>query len=555
MSYPAGIPAAWYPDPSGRHQFRYWQGQSWTDAVADGGRTSSDPLPPVVPDAGTTDAQLAQTPAPEAPTVEPAPVEPVAAATTPDEPALMGPEPAEPVIAEPVAAEPVAAEPVAAKPVAAEPAEPGAATVVLGGAPVTTVVLDAGPPPAWMPPAEPAHPGPPPDPAQQQPGVGAQPGPFVRPFTGPQPVMPPGFVPPAPAGRRRRIWWIAPVAAVVVLLLVAVGVLWYVVARPGPGPERLAASSVTSRSVALTWSRPRTGKAPEQYVVRRNGTEVARTGTDATFQDTGLEPLTEYRYTVLAVVGGKKSSATDELKVHTHPANPTGVDSGEITPTSVVITWGAPPGPAPDNYVVQRDGVDVATVAGGTLTYMDSGLTPSTDVTYSVIALTKGERSDTAPLMHVTTKDPPVADARFQGAWNVTLKVTKNHGTKASVGDTDSAKWTFTPRCGSGACVVDLSGTLGSASFTMTLNRAGTLYRGQTQAKIAKCDSVLPTDTIAISLNVTAGGMSAGTWAVSNWTGSLTLSMPYVRSGNYYCPTQSADFSVTPDDVSAPPST
>jgi len=46
MSYPTGIPAAWYPDPSGRHQFRYWQGASWTDAVADDGRTASDPLPP-----------------------------------------------------------------------------------------------------------------------------------------------------------------------------------------------------------------------------------------------------------------------------------------------------------------------------------------------------------------------------------------------------------------------------------------------------------------------------------------------------------------------------
>jgi hypothetical protein len=367
--------------------------------------------------------------------------------------------------------------------------------------------------------------------------------------------MPPEFVPPAPAGGRRRIWWIAPIAAVVVLVLVGVGVLWYVVTRPGPSPERLTASSVTSRSVALAWSRPRTGKAPEQYVVRRNGTEIGRTGADATFQDTGLEPLTEYRYTVLAVVGGQKSSPTDELKLHTHPANPTEVNSGDITPTSVVITWSAPPGPAPEKYVVQRDGADVATVAAGTLTYTDSGLTPATEVTYSVIALTKGERSDTAPALHVTTKEPPVADARFQGAWNVTMKVTKNNGTKLNVGDTDSARWSFAPRCGSGACVVDLSGTLGTTPFTMTLNRAGGLYRGQTQAKIAKCNGAQPTDTIAISINVTGGGMSAGTWSVSNWTGSLTLSMPYVRSGNYYCPTQSADFSVTPDSVTAPSTT
>lgn len=37
-------PAAWYPDPEGRHQFRYWDGSRWTDDVADGGVASIDPL-------------------------------------------------------------------------------------------------------------------------------------------------------------------------------------------------------------------------------------------------------------------------------------------------------------------------------------------------------------------------------------------------------------------------------------------------------------------------------------------------------------------------------
>ncbi|HET7762787.1 MAG TPA: DUF2510 domain-containing protein [Phycicoccus sp.] len=34
----------WYPDPTGRHQFRYWDGSGWTAHVADGGVASSDPL-------------------------------------------------------------------------------------------------------------------------------------------------------------------------------------------------------------------------------------------------------------------------------------------------------------------------------------------------------------------------------------------------------------------------------------------------------------------------------------------------------------------------------
>ncbi|MEX0835750.1 MAG: DUF4190 domain-containing protein [Nitriliruptor sp.] len=39
-------PAAWHPDPSGNHEYRYWDGQRWTDHVADGGVAGTDPLPP-----------------------------------------------------------------------------------------------------------------------------------------------------------------------------------------------------------------------------------------------------------------------------------------------------------------------------------------------------------------------------------------------------------------------------------------------------------------------------------------------------------------------------
>jgi hypothetical protein len=37
--------AAWAADPSRRHQWRYWDGKTWTDNVADNGQQSRDPLP------------------------------------------------------------------------------------------------------------------------------------------------------------------------------------------------------------------------------------------------------------------------------------------------------------------------------------------------------------------------------------------------------------------------------------------------------------------------------------------------------------------------------
>jgi hypothetical protein len=37
-------PPGWYPDPSGRHQSRYWEGTTWTEHVGDGTATSTDPV-------------------------------------------------------------------------------------------------------------------------------------------------------------------------------------------------------------------------------------------------------------------------------------------------------------------------------------------------------------------------------------------------------------------------------------------------------------------------------------------------------------------------------
>jgi hypothetical protein len=41
-----GPPAGWYPDPSGRHEYRFFTGYDWTADVVDNGAHSTDPLPP-----------------------------------------------------------------------------------------------------------------------------------------------------------------------------------------------------------------------------------------------------------------------------------------------------------------------------------------------------------------------------------------------------------------------------------------------------------------------------------------------------------------------------
>ena len=50
MSQPVSQPPDWYPDPSGRHEHRYWDGSRWTEHVASHGRQGTDadptPMPP-----------------------------------------------------------------------------------------------------------------------------------------------------------------------------------------------------------------------------------------------------------------------------------------------------------------------------------------------------------------------------------------------------------------------------------------------------------------------------------------------------------------------------
>jgi len=45
MRIVAGVAPGWHPDPYGRWQVRWWDGATWTDHVASGGRRGHDPAP------------------------------------------------------------------------------------------------------------------------------------------------------------------------------------------------------------------------------------------------------------------------------------------------------------------------------------------------------------------------------------------------------------------------------------------------------------------------------------------------------------------------------
>ncbi len=75
-------PASWHPDPTGRHQYRYWNGAEWTDQVADDQVTATDA--PIMPGSGTAPATGPAAAAPTVPAAQPgAPAAAPAAAPAP----------------------------------------------------------------------------------------------------------------------------------------------------------------------------------------------------------------------------------------------------------------------------------------------------------------------------------------------------------------------------------------------------------------------------------------------------------------------------------------
>ena len=185
---------------------------------------------------------------------------------------------------------------------------------------------------------------------------------------------------------------------------------------PPGAPAGLQATVVSSSRVDLAWqaaSDPESGIA--SYRVYRDGARVA-TPSGLSFQDTGLQPGTTYRYEVSAVNGegleGARSSvsATTPAATDTSPPGaPAGLEATVVGPRRIDLTWQA----ASDaqsgisGYNLYRDG---SLVTSGTGTsYTDSEVEPGTTYAYRVSAVNgAGLEGSRSPSVSATT--PAEAD-------------------------------------------------------------------------------------------------------------------------------------------------
>ena len=184
---------------------------------------------------------------------------------------------------------------------------------------------------------------------------------------------------------------------------------------PAPATPTLIQGAVTDTTITLSWVAVDNA---ESYTVTRvvgsGNVNVPITGLTAT--DENLDADTEYKYTITATNSAGTSDASAEFDARTE-ATPTApetpsLEKGVVTDTTVALSWGAVTGA--DSYTLTRTptgGADVVVASEITdLIFSDTGLTPETDYTYSLVA-TNTVGSSTASEVIATTLATPTVPA------------------------------------------------------------------------------------------------------------------------------------------------
>jgi chitodextrinase len=167
--------------------------------------------------------------------------------------------------------------------------------------------------------------------------------------------------------------------------------------RPPSPPSGLRAAAVSASEVDLSWLEPSGAVTVVGYVIYRDQQKLATVpGTTTVYRDTTVQASTSYLYTVQALgARGAPSQQSAPARATTPaatdtepPTQPTGLQAAANGTSEVDLSWTA----STDNvgvseYVIYRDGTQVATVAGTYTSYADTGLASGSGYTYTVQAI------------------------------------------------------------------------------------------------------------------------------------------------------------------------
>jgi hypothetical protein len=310
--------------------------------------------------------------------------------------------------------------------------------------------------------------------------------------------------------------------------------------------------SASAGSVVVTWTPTSEGPTVDQYLVLRDGVELAELSSEeASYADVDVMPGTEYEYQLVAVTGSNQSEPTAMQATQTPAPSPADLYVYSAAADSFVLEWSPPPdSPDPDNYVILRNGDRIDTVPGTSTEYIDSGVALGERYRYRIAAMWGENLSKPSPAHKVKTFGAPL-----QQSWQVVVKNTITPGGTVKAGDKWRESWDFTPKCVDSQCPVRLRGSLGGHAFQVKLTREGDDYTGTTRAKITSCGTPLTpfsgpnvNNTLTFRLEQ-AKTDDNGLWI--SWEGLLQMHAPRTDSAGVpnplaasYCPAQDWEFTL-----------
>jgi transcriptional regulator CtsR len=167
---------------------------------------------------------------------------------------------------------------------------------------------------------------------------------------------------------------------------------------PPAAPSNLVATAVSSSQINLAWQRNSTNEDGFKIERAPDGTtftQVATVGPGVTgYLDAGLTTLTTYYYRVRAYNRGGDSGYSNTVNATTSalapPAAPSNLVADTVSRSQINLTWQRN-STNEDGFKIERslDGAafaQIATVGQGITTYLDTGLTASTQYYYRVRA-------------------------------------------------------------------------------------------------------------------------------------------------------------------------
>ncbi len=313
-------------------------------------------------------------------------------------------------------------------------------------------------------------------------------------------------------------------------------------------PSNLVATATGAAKIDLTWTPPTTVPTSSYRVERCQGADCTAFGeiatpTDALYTDTGLTPVTTYRYRVRAVhVGGALSAYSAIVTATTLPDTTPPQAPATLTATAhptayqIAITWAA----ATDDvgvtgYRLERcQGVGCSTYTQiavlTALTYTDTPLSPATPYSYRVRATDAadnlGAYSVTATATTVPDTTPPTTPASLTASVSSLTAITLNW---SAATDNVGVTGYRVERCQGDGCATFAYLTLSTGLTLVDENLSpNTTYRYRVQATDAAGNlsgfspisgaHVPPPPTPPTNFSATATG---GTQVALAWTASI----------------------------------